>query len=216
MNDCVTQLFDKWSCCSLATAALPLLPQRERAFFSSFMPTARTAIALGHHITTEAEWTWYATPDGGEHCAADDLEVCQAIKGALMHLEHDAEIVGYPGTSGLQFRYVAQAAGLGEIGANAFLFHPQWGPWVHLRVIATTAEIDIRTQISGSQLCNHCGLCSAECPAGAISEDSFDGVQCRTYRETRGEYEPFGPSREFKYCNQCVMACPQCHRPSPR
>jgi epoxyqueuosine reductase len=151
MNDAIIQLLGRWPCCTLATVAVSGLPQRERSFFVSFMPEARTAIALGHHVTTEEEWAWYATMDGSEHCAADDhcLEVCQAVKAVLIQFGHDAKIVSYPGRSGLQFRYVAQSAGLGDIGTNAFLFHPQWGPWIHLRVMATTVELDFCTQISG-------------------------------------------------------------------
>lgn len=57
----------------------------------------------------------------------------------------------YPGESGLQFRFVAEAAGLGRVGTNAFLFHPAWGPWVHLRVMATTAELEVRPKLSGEQ-----------------------------------------------------------------
>ena len=90
------------------------------------MPGAVTAIALLHRITNEEEWTWYATADGGERCAADDhlRDLALAIKDALEQEGHDAELVKYPGISGLQFRFVAEAAGLGSIGTNAFLFHP--------------------------------------------------------------------------------------------
>jgi len=83
-------------------------------------------------------------------------------------------------------RFIGVAAGLGRIGRNAFLFHPEWGPWVHLRVIATSAELDLHPKLSGDQFCDQCGLCILECPAQAISDSFFEGLQCRSYRKAKG------------------------------
>jgi epoxyqueuosine reductase QueG len=182
------------------------------------MPKAVSAIALLHHVTTEEEWTWYATADGSERCAADDhlLDLAHNIKDALEKEGHDTELVKYPGISGLQFRFVAEAAGLGTIGTNAFLFHPAWGPWVHLRVMGTTSEIDLSSTLSGDQFCDQCGLCISECPAQAISEEAFIGLQCRSYRKDRGEYTPHGPDGLLPYCKRCIWVCPQGNLPIPR
>jgi hypothetical protein len=94
------------------------------------MPNALTAIGLLHHVTTEEEWTWYATADSGERCAADDhlRDLAYDIKDALGKEGHDAGLVKYPGISGLQFRFVAESAGLGYIGTNAFPSIPSGGP----------------------------------------------------------------------------------------
>ncbi|MDY6842757.1 MAG: 4Fe-4S binding protein [Thermodesulfobacteriota bacterium] len=185
-------------------------------FFNNLMPDAVTAIVLLHHVTTEEEWTWYATTDGGEHCAADDhaRELCVLIKEELTRHGYDAKLVSYPHKSGLQFRFVAQAAGLGMIGTNAFLFHPEWGPWVHLRVMGTTAELDLCIDnVSGGQVCDGCGLCISECPAQAISENTFEGLKCRSYRKARGEYDPHGPDGLLPYCKRCILVCPKGPQP---
>jgi epoxyqueuosine reductase QueG len=218
MNHNLVRLLDAWPCWTLATVRILDLPERERSFFADFMPAARTAITLWHHVTTEEEWTWYETGAGVEHCAADDhtRELCEMIKAELIQPGHETEIVNYPRTSGLQFRFVAQAAGLGTIGMNAFLFHPTWGPWIHLRVIATTAKLDIHPKISCDQLCNQCALYVTECPAGAISDGAFLGLQCRSYREAQGEYEPYGPRAELRWCKRCVWVCPLGQRPQER
>jgi hypothetical protein len=102
----------------LASVKVTGLPDRENRFFGDFMPEAVTAIVLLHHVTTEEEWTWYATADGGERCAADDhlKDLALAIKDALEQEGHVAKLVKYPRISGLQFRFVAEAAGLGSIG----------------------------------------------------------------------------------------------------
>jgi epoxyqueuosine reductase len=220
MNDVdrVLQIIDSFSCCDLVTVSIERLAENEGSFFSGFMPQAATAIVLGHHVITEEEWTWYATPNGGEHCAADDhlLGVCRAVKAELEQSGHEVKIVEYPRQSGLQFRYVAQAAGLGQIAKNAFLIHPEWGPWVHLRVMATSAALSMQPRSVGAQGCDQCGLCIEECPANAISDDGFEGLQCRAYRKERGEYEPCGDRGELRYCLRCAWVCPQGPRPVPR
>ena len=174
------------------------------------MPEAVTAIALGHHVTTDEEWFWFATTDDGQRCDADDhtRAVCEAIKAELEKLGHKSKLVDYPGESGLQFRYVAQAAGLGKIGTNAFLLHPAWGPWIHLRVLMTTAVLDVHPALKGGNLCDQCGVCVSECPAGALLEEDFDGHRCRSYRGKLGEYVPRGPDRRYDYCEICARVCP--------
>lgn len=182
------------------------------------MREAVTALVLVHHVVTEEEWTWYSTGDGGERCDADEhvRRVCEVVGNVLVKLGHEAKLVKYPGESGLQFRFVAEAAGLGAIGTNAFLFHPTWGPWVHLRVMGTTVELDLRPELSGDQFCDECGLCISECPARAISENSFRGLRCRSYRKAKGEYEPHGSESLLPYCKRCVWICPKGEQPSAR
>lgn len=195
-------------CCSFWTIAISELGVREKSFFNDFMPDAKTAIIIGHHVVTKQEWTWYATANGGEHCAADDhtKEICMRIKEVMATLGFLTEIVPYPQESGLQFRFVAQRAGAGEIGINAFLLHPEWGPWIHLRVLATQARTKTKPDAAIS-ICNACGACITACPAGAIQEKTFDGLQCRSHRKAKGEYIPFGPRRELRYCTMCADIC---------
>ncbi|MBN1303343.1 MAG: hypothetical protein JXA13_02835 [Anaerolineales bacterium] len=206
----IEQIITNISCCHLAAVPISELPARERSFFTTHIPEARTAITLAHHISRKDEWEWYAKEMGSEYCQADDhsKEVCKKIKLELTRSGYHTEIVKYPEECGLQFRFVAQAAGLGFIGTNACLFHPQWGPWVHLRVLATDAEFTIRPAIKGNQFCEKCGQCILECPAEAISEEEFSGKKCRFYRESHGEYIPFGDKREYRYCLRCLLICP--------
>ena len=122
-EDIVKAVVKPLTCCEVWTVPIKDLDQREAAFFRGFMPMARTAVVLGHHVVTEEEWQWYATEIGGERCAADDhaKEVCKALQQVLMAHGFSTEVVPYPGESGLQFRFVAQAASAGameRIGAK--------------------------------------------------------------------------------------------------
>jgi len=216
--DTVETIVGPHACCAAWTIPVDCLDRREAGFFHGFMPTARTAIVLGHHVTTQEEWQWYATEDGGEHCAADDhaAEVCYTLQQALKAHDFPTEIVPYPRESGLQFRFVAQAAGTGAIGTNAFLLHPAWGPWIHLRVLATEASSSQKGAGERIQVCNACGACVEACPAEAIKGDWFDGLRCRHYRRAKGEYTPVGPRRELRYCSICAECCPIGERPAAR
>jgi epoxyqueuosine reductase len=215
INDRLSNIANITPCCILAAVPIGDLYKREQSFFNSFLPYARTAITLLHHIETRKEWKWYAMDKGGEHSEADDhvRKLCDRIKKEIIHSGYKTEIIKYPGESGLQFRYVAQASNLGTIGINAFLFNPAWGPWVHLRVIATAAKLEIHPSILGNQVCNGCMLCVKECPAGAISKEAFSGVKCRSYRKIQGEYIPYGKQRELRYCERCILICPQGEKP---
>lgn len=196
-------------CCSFWTVAVSRLAMREKGFLNNFLQGAKTAVVVGHHVVTKEEWTWHATIDGNEYCAADDhtRDVCLKLKEALIKQGFPTEVVPYPGESGLQFRFVAQSAGAGEIGKNAFLLHPKWGPWIHLRVLATQAPTK-RKPIAVTSVCDDCGACVSACPAGAIQDKTFDGLQCRRHRRAKGEYTPFGPTQELRWCKICADVCP--------
>jgi epoxyqueuosine reductase len=197
--------------CVIGYAVIDNLDKRQRIFFTTFMPKAKTAIVLGHHITKKSEWSWYATNNGSERCDADDhaADLCRLIKEKFEMQGFSTNIVPYPKESGLQFRFVAQSAGLGKIGKSAFLLHPEWGPWIHLRVIATEASFEISSYSPYLNLvCTECGKCIEACPAKAITDGSFDGLKCRSYRKSKGEYTPFGPKRELRYCEICARVCP--------
>ena len=203
------KVLQPYNCRSFWTVGIRDLAVPERDFFHHSMPRAKTAVVVGHHVTTREEWKWYVSASRGAHCAADDhaRNVSLHLEEALLRQGFPTEIVPYPGESGLQLRFVAQSAGAGEIAKNAFLLHPQWGPWIHLRVLATQALTKNKPRRVIS-VCNNCGACVSACPAGAIEDDTFNGLKCRQFRKARGEYHPVGPKRELRYCEICADICP--------
>ena len=183
------------------------------------MPDAASALVVCHHVVTREEWTWYQPPEGGERCDADDhaFEVCFRVVEELERQGFQTKIIPYPGESGLQFRYVAQSAGDGTIGKNAFLLHPEWGPWVHLRVSATTAPTKKTPFLARTpqDMCGDCTKCIDSCPAQAFAP-GFNGLVCRKYREENGECIPTGAERVYQYCEICALICPLGEEPEGR
>ena len=45
-------------------------------------------------------------------------------------------------------------------------------------------------------------------PAKAITDKTFDGLTCRSYRKSKGEHKPWGPKGVLKYCDICALVCP--------
>jgi hypothetical protein len=73
--------------CDFALVPLLKLEQRERRYFDSFMPNARSAIVLFHHVKNIRDWVWNC-PDGrieSERCNINDrcTEICDYIKQEL-------------------------------------------------------------------------------------------------------------------------------------
>jgi epoxyqueuosine reductase QueG len=197
-------------CCQINHVPVSNLEPREREFLNCFMVDAISAIVVSHHVSTIMEWTWYRQGNH-ERCDADDHthDVCLFIKDRLLESGFKSKIVPYPGRSGLQFRSVAHSARVGTIGKSAFLLHPSWGPWTHLRVMATSTRLpdDTPEDIMQKDVCGDCTSCRDRCPAGAL-DNGFDGLLCKSFRREKGEYDPTGSDGRLNYCLICALACP--------
>ncbi|MHC4988799.1 MAG: tRNA epoxyqueuosine(34) reductase QueG [Planctomycetota bacterium] len=78
-------------------------------------------------------------------------------------------------------RALAQRAGLGFIGKNHMLIHPELGNQFLLGELVTTLELapDAPTE---DLSCGDCGRCLRACPTGALGFDgSFDARKCVSY-----------------------------------
>lgn len=69
----------------------------------------------------------------------------------------------------------AAAAGLGFIGKNGFLIHPQYGPRLRFAFVLTAAEVETAPAVTGA--CPEtCRLCADACPVSALDADSRAAV----------------------------------------
>ncbi len=107
----------------------------------------------------------------------------------------------------LSYRHMAVEAGLGELGLNNLLLHPEHGPRVRFVALLTDAEMQAGSPLEPAlcrpELCGH--ACARACPAGALSEEGgrTDRPACLKY------YIKLGiPGQSGVRCGLCVAKCP--------
>ncbi len=133
---------------------------------------------------------------------------------------------------------LAARAGLGFIGRNHLLIHPQLGPQILLGEILTTVALRPDAPAGGS--CGECDRCLKACPTGALRPDGFlDANRCISYLTQYGTREEWNdgtlecwnrarkasqhsmipplqhsnPIRGWLFgCDECLTACPFQHK----
>jgi epoxyqueuosine reductase len=123
-------------------------------------------------------------------------------------------------------RALAQRAGLGFIGKNRMLIHPELGCQILLGELITTLQLQPDEPLE-NQSCGDCGKCLRVCPTGALAPDgSFDARKCISYltieekvaqasclshvtpvSEPRCDRDGRIPGYIFG-CDECILACP--------
>lgn len=113
----------------------------------------------------------------------------------------------------------ARRAGLGWIGRNNLLIHPQWGSFCFIGVIISNFE----PESYSVPLLNHCGTCQRcleACPTGALETYSVNSNKCVSYNtiertdsiptEVRNKI-----GNHFFGCDTCQEVCPWNRRATP-
>ena len=201
-------------CCRIGFASIDQYDIDERAKIETFLPEVKTIIVVAHHIRHSLEWVWFNfQADGsGETCPADlhaKLTV-EKIRNKLDRKGFKGIIPPYPGPCGLMFKTLAIKTGLGQLGDNYLFMNTDWGPWIHLRVVLTNAQIDFE-KTESRRACNHCGNCIEACLSGAIMESDFDGIKCR---DSMRAIKKSLINKPYNYeCEVCLRACPVGEKP---
>ena len=117
-------------------------------------------------------------------------------------------------------RALAQRAGLGFIGRNHMLIHPELGNQILLGELITTLELEPDEPMADIS-CGDCGKCIRACPTGALGFDgSFDARKCISYLTIEEPESKNSPPAKWEYpeggrglnyifgCDECILACP--------
>jgi len=194
----------------------------ERADPRRVLPSARTVVALGTVYNVDRPYSTevgdpgealiarYAWGDDYHDVIGRRLEALVAWMRETAGAPFDAR--AYVDTGPVQERVLAARAGLGWIGRNACLIHPELGSWLLLAEILTSLDLD--ADAPGTDRCGTCTLCLDACPTGALVEPGLlDARRCVAYLtiELKGPIpEPIEPgigSHVFG-CDVCQEVCP--------
>jgi epoxyqueuosine reductase len=153
--------------------------------------------------TGEVRYARYLNgPDYHEKMKAD---LAQALDG----VEFDYKIC--VDTSAVLERSWGVLTGLGWVGKNTLLIHPQHGSYLFIGVIFTN-QIFGRDPLLLKDYCGSCSRCMSECPTQAIEPAHYvESRKCISYLtlEKRG---PFAESIDTKGfvagCDLCQEVCP--------
>jgi len=106
-----------------------------------------------------------------------------------------------------------QAAGLGIIGDNGLLIHPDYGSYIFLGEIVTDMMLTPSHPAKGN--CFHCGLCRKACPLGALQQNGSVLLDlCRSHISqkkgelTSQEQEQLSDGGLIWGCDICNDVCP--------
>jgi len=106
----------------------------------------------------------------------------------------------------------AQKAGLGWLGLNRCLIHPQFGSFCFIGELIVDLELTYDSPLEGD--CGFCGKCELSCPTKAIKADGMlDASQCISYHtvELKDEIpQDFRASLNGSIvgCDRCQDVCP--------
>ncbi len=193
----------------------------ERLDPARVVPNARTVVALAiayHRPDDErSPIARYARGRDYHYAHRDRLK---KLRKRLMALDPSMRTYSCVDTGMAMEKPWAVRAGLGWVGKNGCLIHPQWGSWFTLSVLFLNREADAYDSPMADQ-CGSCDKCLRACPTKAFAAPQVvDCRKCIAYHsiENQGpvpaEVRPGFRTRAFG-CDVCQEVCPFNRRPLP-
>jgi epoxyqueuosine reductase len=199
-----------------------------RADARAVLPSARTVVSLGTIYNVDRPYsTTLADPRqaalsryawGDDYHAVLQGRLDRLLQWMQLQVGDAFEGRAYVDTGPIQERVYAQHAGLGWIGKNTCLIHPQLGSWIFLSEIICNLDLE-----PDAPVFDHCGTCTRcidACPTDAlVAPRVLDSTRCLSYLtielKTSIPDEHRGAIGEHAYgCDICQEVCPWNLRPS--
>jgi epoxyqueuosine reductase len=186
------------------------------------LPAARSVIVTGTIYNTSRPYSIESADPDRAHIAryawGEDyhLVLGQRMGALLQWMREQSEDAfdarAYVDTGPVQERVYARHAGLGWIGKNTCVIHPELGSWLFLAEIICSLPLEV-DEPSHDQ-CGTCTLCIDACPTHAIvAPGELDATRCISYLtiEQRGPIaEPLATAigSHVYGCDICQEVCP--------
>ena len=133
-------------------------------------------------------------------------------KQELMKIYPNDEFACFVDSSPIPEVYAAALCGLGAIGDNGLLITKEFGSFVFIGEIVTSA--DIPAQKNTVKQCLHCGKCIKSCPGNALGDNAFNKNNCLSHitqkkgELTNEEKELIKKHKTCWGCDECQNVCP--------
>jgi epoxyqueuosine reductase len=193
-----------------------------RADVRRILPSARTVIVTATLYNTDRPYSVECASPSRARIAryawGDDYhEVIGRRLHALIEWMRAAypepfEARVYVDTGPVQERVYAQYAGVGWIGKNTCVIHPELGSWLFLGEIV--CSLPLAVDPPSSDQCGTCTLCIDACPTGAlVGPGILDSNRCISYLtiELKGalsESDQAAIGSHVYGCDICQEVCP--------
>jgi epoxyqueuosine reductase len=183
-------------------------------------PWARSVLCVGlqydtpHAYSTETAGArgWIARYAWGDDYHDVMKAMLERLRERLVAEAGPFEAKSYVDTGPIAEKAWAAAAGLGAVGKNTCLLHPEHGSWFFLGELVT--DLDVPADEPRADMCGSCTACLDACPTRAFPAPYvLDATRCISYLtiELRGAIpeplrEPMG--RHVFGCDVCQDVCP--------
>jgi len=183
-----------------------------------WLKEARTVLVLGlNHPKEDPRLDWEEGGDtwGNRHLRKVSDSLKQWLRG-----KYDLEAQPLPyhvEKGGLFLKDAAIFSGLGIIGRNNLLLHPEWGPRIRLRSILLAGDLQTTEALEGFSPCETCeGFCQKACPIKAFPHGKYSRPICNKQMNAdvankvpEGEIGENGKRNLLiKWCRACELSCP--------
>lgn len=179
---------------------------------------AQTVLVLGlQHPEKDLRLDYWEYGDtwGNRHLR----EISEELRHWLRWSYHlfSSSLPYHAGKGGIFLKDAAVLSGIGIIGRNNLVIHPQWGPRIRLRALLLENEFKATVALEGFSPCENCEVfCQKACPRDAFPDGKYSRLTCNDQMNADSKNRvPCGEVGESgtrnlvtSHCRACEMSCP--------